>query len=72
MQFQKRGKHAWRSVTFSKVAGFSLQHSSMDAFYVFKIVQMVSHRATHRICMISQNLHKVSLTVNSRKSIVVS
>ena len=25
VQFQKREKHPWRSVTFSKVAGFSLQ-----------------------------------------------
>ena len=24
-QFKKREKHSWRSVTFSKVAGFSLQ-----------------------------------------------
>ena len=23
--FKKRGKHPWRSVSFSKVAGFSLQ-----------------------------------------------
>ena len=25
VQFEKRGKHPWRSVNFSKVAGFSLQ-----------------------------------------------
>ena len=25
VQFKKREKHPWRSVTFSKVAGFSLQ-----------------------------------------------
>ena len=25
VQFKKRGKHSWRSVTFSKVTGFSLR-----------------------------------------------
>ena len=25
VQFRKHGKHPWRSVTFSKVAGFNLQ-----------------------------------------------
>ena len=32
-QFQKREKHPWRSVTFSKVAG----HSSICIFPVFKL-----------------------------------
>ena len=32
VQFKKRKKHPWRSVTFSKVAGFS---------------QMIPNRATH-------------------------
>ena len=40
VQFKKREKHPWKSVKFSKVAGFSLQlyknyHSSMGVFYVF-------------------------------------
>ena len=39
-----------RSITFSKVAGFSLkQHSSMCVFHFFKIKQMVPNRATHHI-----------------------
>ena len=43
VQFKKREKHPWRSVTFSKAAGFSLQlyqkqHSSMDVFHDFEIV----------------------------------
>ena len=41
-QFKKREKFPWMSVTFSKVAGFSLQqyHSSMCIFHFFKFVQM--------------------------------
>ena len=36
VEFKKREKHPWRSVIFSKVAGFS----PMGVFHVFKIVQM--------------------------------
>ena len=40
VKFKKPEKHPWRSVTFSKVPGFSLQlyekeHSSMGVFHVF-------------------------------------
>ena len=40
VQFKKCEKHSWRSVTFRKVTGFSLQlyqkyHPSMDVFHVF-------------------------------------
>ena len=30
IQFNKREKHPWRSVTFSKVAGWSLQFSKSN------------------------------------------
>ena len=43
VQFKKREKHPWRSVTFSKVAGF------YHVFQVFKIIQMVPNRAKHHI-----------------------
>ena len=51
-QFQKREKHPWRSVTFSKVAGFSLQlyekcHSSICIFPVFKLYKW--HQIAQRI-----------------------
>ena len=39
VQFKKREKYPWRSVTFSKVAGFRF----------FKIVQIIPNRATHHI-----------------------
>ena len=36
VQFEKREKHPWRSITFCKVAGFyKKQHSSMGFFHVF-------------------------------------
>ena len=35
IQFKKREKHPWRSVTFSKVAGLLKKHSSMVVFHVF-------------------------------------
>ena len=40
VRFTKREKHQWRSVTLSKVAGFSLQvhlkyNSPMGIFHVF-------------------------------------
>ena len=38
LQFKKREKHPWRSVTFS-----------MDVFHVFKIVHTIPNRATHHI-----------------------
>ena len=38
VQFRKREKHPWRSVTFSKVAGFSLKvpllHGYFSYFYI--------------------------------------
>ena len=53
--------HPWRSVTFSKVAGFwpetSLKvNSSMGVFHVFQIVKMVPNRAAHDIS--SANIRK--------------
>ena len=48
VEFKKREKHSWRSVNFSKVAGFS-QHSSMGVFHAFEIVQIIPNRATHNI-----------------------
>ena len=52
LQFKKREKHPWKSVTFSEVAGFSLQalHSTMGVFHVFKIVQKVPNRVKHHKC----------------------
>ena len=54
VQFKKHEKHTWRSVAFSKVAGFNLQlykksHSSMDVFHVFYIVQIVPNHAKRHI-----------------------
>ena len=44
--------HPWKSVTFRKVVGFSLQalHSTMSVFQVFKIVQKVPNRVKHHKC----------------------
>ena len=49
-QFKKCKQHPWRSVTFSKVAGFRLQlylkkHSFMNVFHFFKIALKVPHHA---------------------------
>ena len=41
LQFKKREKHPWRSVTLIKV------NSSMGVFHVFKILQMVPNRAKY-------------------------
>ena len=36
VQFKKRKKHPWRSVNFSKVAGWSqAEHSSLGVFHIF-------------------------------------
>ena len=46
VQFKKREKHPWRSVSFSKVAGFS------TFSHILKIVQMVPNCAKHHIFFI--------------------
>ena len=55
LQFKKREKHSWRSVTFSKVAECFSRFSSIGVFYVFKVVQMVPNRAKHRIYQRKKN-----------------
>ena len=35
VQFKKREKHPWRSVNFSKNAGYKKKHSSISVFHVF-------------------------------------
>ena len=42
VQFKKREKHPWRSVTFSKVAGFSLQKKLLLKMLFLKISQIHS------------------------------
>ena len=44
---KKREKHPRRSVTFSKL--YLKLHSSMGAFHVFKIIQMVPNPAKRHI-----------------------
>ena len=48
VQFEKRKKHPWRSVNFSKIAGLKLA-LLLGVFHVFKIVQMVPNRAMDHI-----------------------
>ena len=43
VQFKKHEKHPWRSVTLLNLQVLS----SLGAFYVFKILQMVQNRAKH-------------------------
>ena len=47
VQFKKREKHPWRSLTQSNLK----YHSSMSVFHVFEIVQMVPNRAKRLIKM---------------------
>ena len=51
LQFRKREKHQWKSITFSKVSLqlYSKWHFSIVVFHVFKIVQMAPNRANHLI-----------------------
>ena len=49
VEFRKRKKHPWRSATFSKFCRLKpvtlLQHSFMDVFHIFKIIQIVPNGA---------------------------
>ena len=38
LQFKKREKHPWRSVTFSKIAGFSVKHHMFTVINVPEIL----------------------------------
>ena len=77
VQFKKRENQLWRSVNFSKVAGFSLQLKLTllhGCFHVFKIVQLVPNRATHHILKVSLSsmdtiilLQHNLITVNSAR-----
>ena len=56
VQFEKREKHPWRSVTFSKVVKLQAKPATLlkvtplhGCFHVFKIVQIVPNCATHLI-----------------------
>ena len=59
VQFQKRGKHSWRIVTFSKDAG------SMGVFHVFEIVQIVPYRAKHLKKLSLEIIHLVRTQMGS-------
>ena len=52
VQFKKREKHPWRSVTFSKV---TLLHGRFSRFL---IVQMVPNRAKHRCSSVPPTLYQ--------------
>ena len=46
IQFQKREKHPWRTVTFIKAFNFTKSNTAPWVFFMFfKIVQMVPNRA---------------------------
>ena len=59
LQFKKREKHRWRSVTFSKVADFSLFHVFLNCTNGTK-----SSKASEMFPMIKANFYGLYVPVN--------
>ena len=56
VQFKKREKHLWRSVTFSKVVSFAKSSTPLWVFFMFfKFRRIILNRAKHRKCLVWQN-----------------
>ena len=69
-QFKKREKHPWRSVTFSKVAGFNFPKSNTPPWAFFTSFKLrkwyqIAQRTTYRRYINAMSNIKVAINLKS-------